>query len=129
MERLGNPCAYETGLFRLPQQRNDMAVVLERCAGFLVSPGRDVDEGRRALNLSEWNRPQKEANESAKTVEKGEMPPRFYVAVHPEARLEPSQREALIRGLQANRNPSCRVAVGTATCNRGRPAPESASLA
>ena len=62
---------------------------------------RDVDEGRRALNLSEWNRPQKEANDAAKTVEKGEMPPRFYVAVHPEARLEASQREALIRGLQA----------------------------
>jgi hypothetical protein len=29
------------------------------------------------------------------------MPPRFYVAVHPEARLEPSQRDVLIRGLHA----------------------------
>ena len=62
---------------------------------------RDVDEGRRALNLSEWNRPQMEGNEAARTVEKGEMPPRSYVAVHPEARLEPSQRDVLIRGLQA----------------------------
>jgi hypothetical protein len=60
---------------------------------------RDVDEGR--LNLSEWNRPQKEGNEAARTVEKGEMPPRSYVVVHPEARLELSQRDVLIRGLQA----------------------------
>jgi hypothetical protein len=38
---------------------------------------RDVDEGRRQLNYSEWNRRQKEARESAKTVNKGEMPPWF----------------------------------------------------
>lgn len=62
---------------------------------------KDVNEGRRALNFSEWGRPQKEANEAATTVAKGEMPPRSYVAVHPEARLEQSQREALIRGLRA----------------------------
>ncbi|HEU5321850.1 MAG TPA: heme-binding domain-containing protein, partial [Methylomirabilota bacterium] len=39
---------------------------------------RDVDEGRRALNFSEWDRRQGEAHESAKTVRKGEMPPWFY---------------------------------------------------
>ena len=48
---------------------------------------RDVDEGRRKLNFSEWDRPQKEAHESAKTVRKGEMPPWFYILIHPDARL------------------------------------------
>ena len=62
---------------------------------------RDVEEGRRGLNFSEWGRPHTEANEAASSVEKGEMPLRFYVAVHPQARLEPTEREALIRGLQA----------------------------
>ena len=36
---------------------------------------RDVEEGRRGLNFSEWGRPHKEANEAASSVEKGEMPP------------------------------------------------------
>jgi Haem-binding domain len=62
---------------------------------------RDVDEGRRALNFSEWNHPQEEMNAAITTVEKREMPPRSYLALHPGARLQPSQREALIRGLAA----------------------------
>jgi mono/diheme cytochrome c family protein len=61
----------------------------------------DVDEGRRKLNLSEWDRPQKEAHESAKTVRKGEMPPWFYGAVHPDARLTAEETRALISGLEA----------------------------
>ena len=62
---------------------------------------RDVEEGRRKLNLSEWDRPQKEARESAKTVRKGEMPPWFYVAIHPDARLTAEETRALIAGLEA----------------------------
>jgi hypothetical protein len=62
---------------------------------------RDVDEGRRKLNFSEWDRPQKEAHESAKTVRKGEMPPWFYVPVHPDARMTPAETQALIAGLEA----------------------------
>jgi mono/diheme cytochrome c family protein len=62
---------------------------------------RDVDEGRRKLNLSGWDRPQKEARESAKTVRKGEMPPWFYVLLHPDARLTPAETQALIAGLEA----------------------------
>lgn len=58
---------------------------------------RDVDEGRRKLNYSEWDRPQKEASESAKSVRKGEMPPWYY----PWARLSPAERETLVRGLAA----------------------------
>lgn len=62
---------------------------------------RHLDEGRRTLNLSEWDRPQKEARESAKTVRKGEMPPWFYVLLHPDARLTPAETQTLIAGLEA----------------------------
>ena len=62
---------------------------------------RDVDKGRRKLNFSEWDRPQKEAQESAKTVRKGKMPPWFYSAIHPDARLTPAEVQGLIQGLEA----------------------------
>lgn len=62
---------------------------------------RDVDEGRRKVNFSEWDRPQKEAPESAKAVREGEMPPWFYVALHPDARLTAEDTRALIGGLEA----------------------------
>ncbi len=62
---------------------------------------RDVEEGRRALNYSEWDRPQKEGAESAKSVRKGEMPPWYYTIVQWKARLSPAEREALIQGLTA----------------------------
>jgi heme-binding protein len=62
---------------------------------------RDVDEGRRKVNFSEWDRSQKEAPESAKAVRKGEMPPWFYVALHPDARLTAEETQALIAGLEA----------------------------
>ena len=62
---------------------------------------RDVDEGRKALNFSEWDRRQDEARESAKTVRKGEMPPWFYAAIQPHARLTAAEQDALVRGLEA----------------------------
>ena len=61
----------------------------------------DVDEGRRKLNYSEWDRGQREARESAKTVRKGEMPPWIYLLPRPHARLATSERTALIAGLEA----------------------------
>ena len=62
---------------------------------------RDVDEGRKKLNYSEWDRPQEESDESAETVQDGEMPPWFYLPLHPEARLSQADREALVSGLLA----------------------------
>ena len=62
---------------------------------------RDVDQGRREVNYSEWDRPQREARESAETVQRGTMPPWYYTLLHPAARLSPSEREALMRGLEA----------------------------
>ena len=62
---------------------------------------RDVDEGRKKLNFSEWDLPQREARESAKAVRKGKMPQWYYVLGHPEALLSPAERQAFIEGLQA----------------------------
>ncbi|MBZ0136084.1 MAG: heme-binding domain-containing protein [Planctomycetes bacterium] len=62
---------------------------------------RDVDEGREKLNFSEWDRPQKEADEAAEAVREGEMPMWIYLPTHPEARLTDAETQALISGLEA----------------------------
>jgi hypothetical protein len=62
---------------------------------------RDVDRGRRVVNFSEWDRPQHEATESAKTLRTGEMPPRRYALLRAATRLSATEREDLIRGLEA----------------------------
>lgn len=62
---------------------------------------RDVDEGRQKVNYSEWDRPQKEARESAESVQKREMPPWYYVLPQPQAKLSSFERQAFIRGLEA----------------------------
>ena len=59
----------------------------------------DVDEGRAVFNVSEWNRPQEEAAESAESVRSGEMPLGPYVWLHPTARLNTTETSALIAGL------------------------------
>ena len=61
----------------------------------------DVTDGRRKLNFSEWDLPQRKASDAPEEVEKSEMPPTVYLPMHPEARLTPSERAALVRGLHA----------------------------
>lgn len=60
-----------------------------------------VNEGRQVLNFSQWNTSYKEAHEASETVLAGTMPPRSYLLLHPEARLERSEISALARGLDA----------------------------
>ncbi len=62
----------------------------------------DVDRGRRRLNFSEWTLSQRGAGESARTVERGEMPPSYYVLLHPSANLSSQERSQLIQGLTAS---------------------------
>jgi hypothetical protein len=62
---------------------------------------RDVDEGRRKLNFSRWDRPQRRAKDAAKEVEEVEMPPWFYLPLHAEARLSTAERLELVEGLKA----------------------------
>jgi mono/diheme cytochrome c family protein len=61
----------------------------------------DVEDGRRRLNFSEWNRRQRGADEAAKTVQNGSMPRWFYIPLHPQANLSAADKAALIKGLQA----------------------------
>ena len=68
-------------------------------ASWLIT--RDVMEGRATFNVSEWGRPDNEGDDAAETVQNGEMPPWFYLPLHPEANLSPAERQQLINGLLA----------------------------
>ena len=63
----------------------------------------NVDEGRRELNLSQPLRgqPARVANEISEKITSGEMPPRDFVLLHPEAVLSTVEKRALIDGLRA----------------------------
>lgn len=61
----------------------------------------DVSEGRGRLNFSEWGRGEMEIDEVGEVIREGEMPPSFFVMLHPNARLTPVEQEALISGLVA----------------------------
>lgn len=60
-----------------------------------------VDEGRYLLNFSEWDRPQREAEEAAEVVAEGEMPLWDYALMHPGARLSAAETRELVAGLRA----------------------------
>lgn len=68
---------------------------------------RDVDEGRSKLNFSNWGQPlqgeegRMEPREISEVIADGEMPLPIYLIMHPEARLTPAEKEALMRGLDA----------------------------
>lgn len=62
----------------------------------------DVDEGRDELNFSAWGaydavKRRKKLNETVKEITEGEMPPWYYVVMHPPARLSPADVER-VRG-------------------------------
>jgi hypothetical protein len=55
----------------------------------------DVEDGRGALDFSEWDKPQPDASEVAGKVTSGEMPPLQYRLIHPSARLSSAERKQL----------------------------------
>jgi hypothetical protein len=59
-----------------------------------------VEEGRAALNFSEWDRPQEGAGDIAEMIQSGEMPPFYYGIVHRVAQLSDAEKQRLIAGLQ-----------------------------
>ncbi|HVV44615.1 MAG TPA: heme-binding domain-containing protein [Bryobacteraceae bacterium] len=61
---------------------------------------RDVDQGRSHLNFSEWNDPLGQADDAGGEIASGNMPPSFYLPLHPEANLTDEEKKALVRGLQ-----------------------------
>lgn len=66
---------------------------------------RDVNEGREALNFSDWGRNppehEDEHDEIGEQVREGEMPLPVYLLLHPEASLSEAEKETLARGLEA----------------------------
>ena len=72
---------------------------------------RDVTEGRKHLNFSTWTQvsPERKAKKLGEVVEElqdGEMPPWFYLPMHPEAKLTPAEQETLIRWAKAAAGPA-----------------------
>jgi hypothetical protein len=62
---------------------------------------RDVEEGRRELNFSVWNkstsaRRARKFKEIVEQVEGNKMPQWYYVNLHPDAKLEPSEKEIIL---------------------------------
>ena len=71
-----------------------------------IAPGswliyRDVIEGRRRLDFSDWNGSKQRANEAPEVVLEGEMPPFQYLILHKNAMLSTAEREELAKGLAA----------------------------
>ncbi|MGE5217450.1 MAG: heme-binding domain-containing protein [Chloroflexota bacterium] len=63
---------------------------------------RDVKEGRREVNFSTWEkyearRKNRKLKEIAEQVEKGDMPPWYYLPFHPDAKLSAAEREMIIK--------------------------------
>lgn len=60
-----------------------------------------VQEGREHFNVSAWGvQKRNEGDEAAHEVEEGEMPLWSYLLLHPEARLNDTEKRALIEGLK-----------------------------
>lgn len=62
-----------------------------------------VDEGREAVNYSNFVTDPGDADESIEVIEEGEMPPAYFTrfGLHPEADLSQAQMDELIAGLRA----------------------------
>jgi mono/diheme cytochrome c family protein len=60
----------------------------------------DVDEGRSHFNVSRWGEGKQDGDEAAEELREGEMPPWFYLPLHPEADLSPDERRRFISGLE-----------------------------
>ena len=59
----------------------------------------DVNDGREAMNLSTDRR--LDVREMVEKIERGSMPPKIYLPMHPSANLTAEQKDALIAGLKA----------------------------
>lgn len=66
-------------------------------ASFLVA--RDVKNGREAMNYSTGSG-ELETGEMVEEIREGEMPPRLFTVLHPEAVLTADEKAQLIDGLQ-----------------------------
>jgi heme-binding protein len=61
---------------------------------------RDVESGREELNFTQWLRAQDGAGDAVEVTRSGSMPPWYYKAMHPNARLTSAERTRLADGLE-----------------------------
>jgi len=66
---------------------------------------RDVNGGRRHLNFTEWDRAQEHAKDVAGEVKEGDMPPWFYLPMHPGAKLSDAEKQMLIDRVEKSLGP------------------------
>jgi hypothetical protein len=59
-----------------------------------------VNDGRRRLDFSQWDRPNESSDQIIEEITTGRMPLWDYLLMHPEARLTPTEQQALIDGLK-----------------------------
>lgn len=63
---------------------------------------RDVNDGRRALNFSDWHAGGRvNGNRAARAISNGQMPMTIYLVMHPSAQLTDAEQQQLINGLLA----------------------------
>ncbi len=60
---------------------------------------RDVEQGRKKMNFSDWDRRNEDGEEIREVILEGEMPLPAYLLMHPEARLTEEETLRLIEGL------------------------------
>ncbi len=58
----------------------------------------DVNTGRRHLNFSEWNKPQRHAHHIIENIRSGDMPLWYYTPMHSTAKLTDAEKTAIIAG-------------------------------
>ena len=74
---------------------------------------RDVDSGRAAFDVSNWDRPQDvSSGDMADSIRSGGMPPWFYLPLHPAAHLSGPDKQRLIDGLAQTLNASPPIGGG-----------------
>jgi hypothetical protein len=62
-----------------------------------------VDDGRAAVNFSDWANHHGESGDLLEAVQNGSMPPSYYTwfGLHSNARLTQAERDELVKGLRA----------------------------
>ncbi len=60
---------------------------------------RDILEGRRHFNVSEWDKSQRGGDEAADQVQRGAMPIGPYLLMHPSANLNAAEKKKFVEGL------------------------------
>lgn len=60
----------------------------------------DVESGREALNFSNWDDFDSEADDAADEIRAGTMPPANYVRLHPDAALDDVEKRLLVAALE-----------------------------